>query len=791
MCITAGQHLLHINEITMLNSPPSSDASASSNLSSVIKKVKQYIQRNTLNEEATNGLLARHDISMSATQYLFACAVCGYRNYTPLQPTVGRNFTTHHGFDPTNTFWVNVTISDETWALWNHPDNPAAKYVRARHFTKMPNGKTYFVYPQAIKFGATPADIVFYICTGDCSKLLKELCIEKDHQPLYSLLRGFDLGNLDLHNHFYLQEWAAAEPEKWQVFSATLDRHNPTRALETFCLTNVPMYVPPATYLERFLISSVRVFAGILKVIWQQNKLATVFRGHYIMYKQDSDIILPPVIENVKDILSVLKVVFTNDGISQRPNHAQFSKFVHNSPFEVNVDRLRRILACEAALNPDEHEHYHAYLRLLSQPQYCADLTALPELLFAAGFTLTDKLATLFDKLASSDTTASVVQDMEGRPGNSVTTSVVLPNRPTALDVLSTSDQRSAIFQEIYSILYPNKAVAVSTTGHALNDYTEFHKQIAGACGDIFLFGSSSLPTHTIFSQPFLDHLFYNVNSKARDNALLHYFLVNAKLRAAAASSVMVHARGNDSIMKELRELREDPTVEHELLTLVTSADVPRNNALLQKLTHILCVTGAHIPFSIFAKRAMVADMRALSQYNGLFSIFCTVTPNLEGDLLTFRFAQASISPDSFPMNADAFVAAGQQANEPSSINIDASFPTGRSLLEVNVPLNVAKFSTLNYNTPMAAAMFFKRSIEALFLLLIKLPLSHTVKHTSSVGERSAGIFGIPLSFCGAPDFQAKETAHMHILLATQLNPTVIFQITLASSAMYAFYIRR
>jgi hypothetical protein len=202
--------------------------------------------------------------------------------------------------------------------------------------------------------------------------------------------------------------------------------------------------------------------------------------------------------------------------------------------------------------------------------------------------------------------------------------------------------------------------------------------------------------------------------------------------------------KNNQAAFTSLGAMLQEPNVLERLQRAVASPTSEPD--LVRRIMSLTTAAGSKVPFTKERRRAVMAELVAMTQFFGHPAYFVTVSPGDADHPLVLRLCRLPASLD-----------------DPDIVS-DAEFPIPASWIRQQEALK----------TPVAAAEYFMRLIRTLFTVLIGLGPVDTRKKWN-VQVRRVGIYGECLAYTVVFEEQARGTLHAHALIFTEsLNPAVL-----------------
>ena len=152
-------------------------------------------------------------------------------------------------------------------------------------------------------------------------------------------------------------------------------------------------------------------------------------------------------------------------------------------------------------------------------------------------------------------------------------------------------------------------------------------------------------------------------------------------------------------------------------------------------------MTGVDVPWSGMQRKGAMSRLLSLVRYSGMPAIFCTLAPADNDSVLILRIAASG-----------------------TSAPYDVSLP---------LPTLAERRRVVTLN-PVAAAIVYKRMLEAFLECLVGLAPSHLRRRSVSMAERPLGIFGRVVGYAVVTEEQARRSAHAHAVIQTDMSPMLV-----------------
>ena len=236
----------------------------------------------------------------------------------------------------------------------------------------------------------------------------------------------------------------------------------------------------------------------------------------------------------------------------------------------------------------------------------------------------------------------------------------------------------------------------------------------------------------------------------AQDRKFL-FLAVNQRCRHQVASSVAATACGRKPQMQELGEKLNSPEFKELLESSENNPTGENAKKLLNMIDNLLSISGRNVEFSQKQKKWYVAVIYAYVQFFGIPVLYVTIAPD---DVYSCIAIRLSISPKhgntKFPATDDGLLNCLQKGELVFNEQVKVSNKDLHALITAN---------------PVAAAQFFKLTIDTVFEVLFGMKVDHKSRQRTQLTGETKGAIGKCRAAILHSEIQQRITLHGHAVV--------------------------
>lgn len=336
---------------------------------------------------------------------------------------------------------------------------------------------------------------------------------------------------------------------------------------------------------------------------------------------------------------------------------------------------------------------------------------------------------------------------------------------PTS-DASSDIDITDAVQGNVAKALFPpDEPIPIIRGKDPINEFHRNKVIFAGSFVNLFMFGMDRMEELPEGSLPhkFVLHLIRQMTGKFGQSRKFLFTVMNQKQRHAACRAVTLQARTKPADMLRVGELASSLSFKNKVDRAINDPSGVEAKEVMEIIRPLISITGGKIPYSPSDRASGLMTMYSFCHYVGLPSIFLTIAQDAPHNCLVIRFSHPSGNNFKFPAQGDSFL---------------ESLQNGDTLYEEKIPIDNNHLMELANNNPTAEAEVFQLLIDTIYEVLLGIPRKENYRKSSPLSKHSEGIFGKVLAAFGANEAQSRRLLHIHMVIWTTLNPTILQKVS-------------
>ena len=294
--------------------------------------------------------------------------------------------------------------------------------------------------------------------------------------------------------------------------------------------------------------------------------------------------------------------------------------------------------------------------------------------------------------------------------------------------------------------------VAHRTTDIPTNEFSENDVLFVETFPHLFPLGKG-MPFKGSIPQDYVKHLLGQGTNQFAEDAAFVFTVCDQIRRHQTVRSVNCRAKRNPRSMEQFATLTKDPGYAQKVDAAVNNPEGKEAREVLKGFQHFLDLGGAPVPYSSFESASGVSKVYAMSQFHGCLNVYMTISVDDSHSALALRLCVPVKSTNAnadFPASDAGFLEALSQ---------------GESLFEEKIPIGNAELMKMINANPVAAVLFFKHLIEAVYECLLRILPDRLTRRTQVLSKRGVGIFGRVPAAMHAVEPQGRQTLHAHFAI--------------------------
>jgi hypothetical protein len=303
----------------------------------------------------------------------------------------------------------------------------------------------------------------------------------------------------------------------------------------------------------------------------------------------------------------------------------------------------------------------------------------------------------------------------------------------------------------------PPPSVTATRGARPMDEYHNFKDMCHGSFPQLFVLGCGLKGDGTP-SPSEVEHMLYQFTDHFSTCMPFLDVMFNVKVRHAAARAVGARVRSSTASFQAFSEAVADPNFVHLVDEAVKNPKGDAAKVVLARVGPHMRVCGQNVPYSPIERRESAVNLYGLVQNYGLPSMFLTISLDDAHSPLVLRMCFPSTDNLSFPSSVDEFLdvlRAGQSRY--GAIRID------------NQQLH--RYLAAN---PVAAARMFKDTMEAVFAMLLGVPVDYKTRKSVPFDQGPSGAFGHLTAALSNAEAQGRGTLHGHMPAFGSLPPSLL-----------------
>lgn len=280
-----------------------------------------------------------------------------------------------------------------------------------------------------------------------------------------------------------------------------------------------------------------------------------------------------------------------------------------------------------------------------------------------------------------------------------------------------------------------------------INEFGENDKYFLGGFPNLFLHGQGIPRGSAGITPPCRRHMLLQYDKRFSACASFLFVVFNQLQRHAAARSVSLRVKGCQTSVDRFEQMVRKPEFDEQLKAAILDPETLQSKGIARSIMNVCRLTGSQVPWSGLERQSAMSKLLSTMNYCGPFSFFVTVSPADMDSILMLRLADLS-------------------ENGMPAINAPLYLPT------------LHQRHAILANNSFAAAQVYKLLIEAMFEFLFAMPIESFCNASHKVlSNRKCGILGVPIAYGGFTEAQGRHSAHMHLLMTTDVSPMEIARV--------------
>ena len=322
----------------------------------------------------------------------------------------------------------------------------------------------------------------------------------------------------------------------------------------------------------------------------------------------------------------------------------------------------------------------------------------------------------------------------------------------------------------------PSNIHGTHREGQPLSDFDQSESGFVTSFPHVFLFGKGYGRLPANLSKQQIHHLLHQFTLvPSQDRTLLGY-LFDVRQRANVIRGVNTYVEGNQTALKELARLLEDPEERKRLKEAIKTPHMSTSKAVLKKYLVHLRFAGKDVPYGAMQGTRFKHRAFGLCRRFGPSTTFLTLSPSNQDNARAVRMALRTVSNTEFPAVFEEGCPYGESGEEFLQHLLDKS----NVVAEGDIRIPKSERARLAMTNPVAYVQENKDLLHDIMNILLGLTLedqhSYTTNDTTSTRstayyKRRKGLFGHPLYGIGVTEDHARGTLHYHITFSAGISP--------------------
>jgi hypothetical protein len=247
--------------------------------------------------------------------------------------------------------------------------------------------------------------------------------------------------------------------------------------------------------------------------------------------------------------------------------------------------------------------------------------------------------------------------------------------------------------------------------------------------------------------------------------AQLIFLLFNQLQRHNGSRALSAQVKSQHVCFQEFLAFANDDTHKAQLESALKTPKSDTARALVLKLTRLVQVHAAMIPFSHAARKGKLSDFIAFMRHFGAGLWFNTISPDPTADLGAARATFDQRCNSGFPAE-DAGYAAAARTGRPFECLAPG---LSTSALRLQMPTDPISLTQRLTQHAVRSAAAYNADVESFFELLFGMPLKENFRRSQPRTLRPAGVFGVPTCAVSVTECNGKGWLHLHGLFTAGL----------------------